>query len=147
VPQKDKYLKRHFYPFNLKRQIKTSLSHQLSYQVIRLIEDYFTDKKAEPKKNQILSSNLFDLRGTPFQKRVWQELFQINSGETKTYGDLAKKIKRPKSARALGNACGANPLPILIPCHRVLGKNSLGGFSGGIHIKRKLLRHESLETC
>jgi len=87
----------------------------------------------------------FDLfRGTPFQRSVWNSMRKIPHGETKTYKWLAQKAGNPKKARAVGQACGSNPLPILIPCHRVIREDGgLGGFAGGLHIKRKLLKLES----
>ena len=68
------------------------------------------------------------LKGTDFQKRVWAELLKIPPGKTVTYSDLAKKLH--SHPRAIGQACKANPLPITIPCHRVVGKNNLGGYFG-----------------
>lgn len=85
--------------------------------------------------------------GTPFQRRVWQEMAKIPFGETMTYGQLADKSD--SVARAVGGACGANPIPIIIPCHRVLGGGGkLGGFSGGLgpDSKRALLEHEGVLT-
>ena len=89
----------------------------------------------------------FDLplapRGTEFQRRVWHALRQIPYGETISYGELARRIGKPSASRAVGLANGANPLPILIPCHRVIGADgSLTGFGGGLPIKRKLLALE-----
>lgn len=90
---------------------------------------------------------LFDLplapQGTAHQLKVWQAMQAIPYGETMTYGELALGIK--SVARAVGTACGANPIPIIIPCHRVVGENSLGGFSGlgGIASKRRLLALEN----
>jgi len=85
----------------------------------------------------------FDLEGTPFQEKVWKRLCAIPSGTTMSYGALAASIGRPKAARAVGGAVGSNPVPILIPCHRVIGENgSLTGFGLGIPMKRALLAHE-----
>lgn len=85
-----------------------------------------------------------DARGTPFQERVWQELQKIPYGQTVSYGELAKRIGQPTASRALGGANGANPIPIIIPCHRVVGADgSLTGFGGGIALKRKLLAFEA----
>lgn len=79
-------------------------------------------------------------RGTAFQRRVWQELQAIPHGQTISYGDLARRIDAPKAVRAVGAANGANPIAILIPCHRVIGANgSLTGFGGGLPTKRALL--------
>ncbi len=88
-----------------------------------------------------------DLDGTPFQKSVWKRLCAIPSGKTVSYGAIAAAIGRPKAARAVGAAVGANPVPILIPCHRVIGENgSLTGFGLGLPMKRALLSHEGIET-
>ena len=83
--------------------------------------------------------------GTKFQLAVWEEIAKITPGETKTYSDLANLLGKPKSARAVANACGKNPYPGPIPCHRVIRSDgSLGGYSGagGIETKRKLLLDE-----
>ena len=83
--------------------------------------------------------------GTNFQLAVWNEIAKITPGETKTYSDLANLLGKPKSARAVANACGKNPYPGPIPCHRVIRSDgSLGGYSGagGIETKRKLLLNE-----
>ncbi len=89
----------------------------------------------------------FDLslepEGTAFQKRVWQALRSIPFGTTISYGELAARLGKPTASRAVGAANGANPIPIIIPCHRVIGADgSLTGFGGGLHIKRWLLEHE-----
>jgi methylated-DNA-[protein]-cysteine S-methyltransferase len=86
--------------------------------------------------------------GTDFQKRVWQALCEIPVGEVRTYGELARQLK--SSPRAVGGACRANPIPIIIPCHRVVSRQGLGGYSGqttgaNMDIKKALLRHEGLE--
>ncbi len=85
-----------------------------------------------------------DLRkGSNFQKRVWEALQAIAPGQTLTYGELAAAIYQPKAMRAVGRACGANPIPVLIPCHRILAANrKLGGFSGGLKWKELLLTLE-----
>ena len=82
--------------------------------------------------------------GTAFQLSVWQALREIPFGETISYGELARRIGQPSAARAVGAANGANPLPIVVPCHRVIGAdNSLTGFGGGLETKRFLLAHEA----
>ncbi len=82
--------------------------------------------------------------GTPFQEAVWGALRTIPPGETLSYGALAARIDRPGAARAVGSACGRNPLPIVVPCHRVVGSNGhLGGFGGGLDWKRYLLALEA----
>ncbi len=84
-----------------------------------------------------------DLQGTPFQIRVWQALRQVPFGAITSYQALADSLEMPRSARAVGGALGANPLPIIIPCHRVVAANgSLGGYSAGLQYKRLLLSHE-----
>ncbi len=86
------------------------------------------------------------LRGTDFQKGVWQQLCRINFGDTASYGDIAKKIGKPKAARAVGMANNKNRIPIVIPCHRIIGSDgSLTGFAGGLDTKRWLLNHE--QSC
>ena len=86
----------------------------------------------------------FEFSGTEFQKSVWNELLKIPFGKTKTYGEIAKAIGKPKAARAVGSACGKNPLAIIIPCHRVLGMNGkITGFAWGTEIKEWLLGHEA----
>ena len=84
-----------------------------------------------------------DLRGTPFQRRVWAEVAGIPYGGTATYGEIAARIGHPKAVRAVGSANGANPLPILVPCHRVIGVDGgLRGYGGGLDIKAALLELE-----
>lgn len=81
--------------------------------------------------------------GSDFERKVWMNLERIPYGETVSYKYIADKIGEPKASRAVGNACGNNPLPIIIPCHRVLAtKNKLGGFSGGVAKKKMLLKLE-----
>lgn len=88
-----------------------------------------------------------DLRGTPFQVRVWRALTQIPFGTTRSYADIAQSIGQPTAVRAVGAANGANPIPIVIPCHRVIGKNgALTGYRGGMQIKAKLLELEDRST-
>ena len=83
------------------------------------------------------------LAGTAFQNKVWTALCDIPFAETISYGELASRIGKPSASRALGGANGANPLPIVVPCHRVIGSDkSLTGFGGGIETKRFLLAHE-----
>lgn len=89
----------------------------------------------------------FDLdlfvEGTEFQKKVWEEMQKIPYGKTMTYGELAAKVGNPKGARAVGMACNRNKIPVIIPCHRVVGKNGkLTGFAGGLDIKEFLLKIE-----
>jgi methylated-DNA-[protein]-cysteine S-methyltransferase len=106
-------------------------------EVIRQMQSYFEAKLTD-----------FDvplvLEGTEFQLQVWRNLRKIPYGETISYGQLAKRIGNPDAARAVGLANGSNPIPIIIPCHRVIGSNgSLTGFGGGLPVKKKLLALES----
>ena len=106
------------------------------YEVRRQLDAYFAGDLQE-----------FDLPlqlgGTPFQKSVWRYLNKIPYGEKRTYGEIAATLGRPKASRAVGAANGSNPIPIILPCHRVVGtKGSLTGFGGGLAAKEFLLRHE-----
>ena len=83
--------------------------------------------------------------GTPFQRQVWTALRQIPAGSTETYAALAARIGRPHAVRAVGHANGANPVGVVVPCHRVIGTNaSLTGYGGGLHRKHWLLTHEGV---
>ena len=109
--------------------------------VLRALQAYFDDPRRLPEVDLQLS-------GTPFQCRVWQELCSIPVGKIITYGALARRLE--SSARAVGNACRRNPVPILVPCHRVVAARGLGGFAGSrrgrlIGVKRWLLKHEGVE--
>ncbi len=104
--------------------------------VLAQLEEYFAGARRE-----------FDLplapRGSPFQRAVWQALTRIPYGETVSYGELARRIGHPQASRAVGLANRTNPLPIVVPCHRVIGADgSLTGFGGGLEIKRRLLALE-----
>jgi methylated-DNA-[protein]-cysteine S-methyltransferase len=107
-------------------------------EAIRQLNAYFDGKLTD-----------FDLPlapfGTAFQKRVWQQMRKIPYGKTRTYGALAEKLK--SGARPVGTACGRNTIPIIIPCHRVVGTSTLGGYSGagGLETKAALLRLEGAE--
>lgn len=83
--------------------------------------------------------------GSPFQHKVWKALLAIPFGQTRTYGEVARTVGRPKAYRAVGTACRQNPVAIVIPCHRVIGSHGrLAGYSAGLAVKRKLLQ---LERC
>jgi O-6-methylguanine DNA methyltransferase len=84
--------------------------------------------------------------GTPFQQAVWNELKNIPRGQTRTYGEIAAAIGHPRAARAVGSACGANPLPFFIPCHRAVAAKGPGGFSCGLPWKKLLLELEARRT-
>lgn len=83
------------------------------------------------------------LKGTEFQMTVWNAISEIPYGETRTYSQIASAIGREKSQRAVGTACGLNPIPIIIPCHRVTACGGIGGYGGGSILKRRLLELES----
>src|SRR6478672_5031406 len=93
-------------------------------------------------KSRVEGKNLdakvpLDLRGTPFQMDVWKEMLKIRAGSTRSYADVAKRIGKPKAYRAVANACGANPVPIVVPCHRVVASaGKLGGY--GLGLDRKI---------
>ena len=106
--------------------------------VIKQLDEYFDGKRQD-----------FDLplrpAGTAFQRQVWQALQQVPYGETWSYGELAKHIGKPNAYRAVGAANGFNPIPVIIPCHRIIGSNGkLTGFGGGLEAKAFLLNLESL---
>lgn len=111
----------------------------LSKHIASEIHQYFNNPKYQFDIN-------LKLAGSPFQQRVWQALTSIPSGETVTYGALAKSLGT--GARAIGRACRTNPIPLIIPCHRIVGMKSIGGFAGQkagrlLAIKERLLAHES----
>jgi methylated-DNA-[protein]-cysteine S-methyltransferase len=87
-----------------------------------------------------------ELDGTDFQREVWTELTRIPYGETISYGELARRVGRPSAPRAVGQANGRNPIPVIVPCHRVLASNGIGGYGGGLKVKRQLLAVEGVTT-
>jgi O-6-methylguanine DNA methyltransferase len=100
----------------------------------RYILDYLTNRVPPPKVQIDLS------KGTPFDHKVWRSIETIAFGESRSYGQIAAETQNPGASRAVGRACGRNPVPILIPCHRVVASGGkLGGFGGGLEIKRALL--------
>lgn len=105
--------------------------------VIRSIETYFKNGQGD------FSGYKFDLDGmTPFQRSVLEAISKIPAGETMTYGEVAAAAGKPGAARAVGNVMAHNPIPLMLPCHRVVASNGLGGFTGGLEVKRKLLKLE-----
>ncbi|NTU73698.1 methylated-DNA--[protein]-cysteine S-methyltransferase [Candidatus Roizmanbacteria bacterium] len=90
----------------------------------------------------------YDLRGTTFQQSVWQALLTIPYGQTQTYAAVAKYIHKPRAVRAVGSACRKNPLPLVIPCHRVISSRGIGNYSGVLKSKKELLQLEAIScTC
>lgn len=110
--------------------------HPLFEEAKKQLTEYFEEKR----KTFNLPVNP---SGTPFQESVWKELQHIPFGTTTTYSEVSKKLDNPKAVRAVGKANALNPIPIIIPCHRVVGANqTLTGYAGGIERKRWLLKHE-----
>lgn len=106
--------------------------------VMTQLDEYFA------KRRQYFDVKL-NPQGTRFQKSVWKRLEKVAFGQTKYYAEIALEINNPKAARAIGMANNKNPIPIIIPCHRVIGKNgSLTGFAGGLDVKQQLLNLEGL---
>jgi methylated-DNA-[protein]-cysteine S-methyltransferase len=119
-------------------QDEPSPSHPLLREAVRQLRAYFDGflRRFELP---------LDLQGTPFQLRVWRELETIPFGERRSYADIAYAVGAPKAVRAVGAANGANPVAIVVPCHRVIGSNGkLTGYGGGLPLKKKLLE---LECC
>lgn len=117
--------------------------------VMLAMEAYFSEKKPVSK---MLWESLDDHEWSKFQKRVFWTVFRIPFGETRTYGEIAKHLGLPQAGRAVGQALGKNPFPILIPCHRVIGTKAVGGFMGKsstrskeVGIKNSLLAHEGFK--
>jgi methylated-DNA-[protein]-cysteine S-methyltransferase len=103
----------------------------------RQLKEYFGGRRKK-------FSLKLDLRGTPFQQKVWRALLKIPFGETRTYGEIARQLGHSNAARAVGAANGKNPLSIVAPCHRLIGSGGrLHGFAGGLKAKAGLLKHES----
>ncbi len=109
-----------------------------------LLKDVFAQLDAYSRNPRHVFTVPCELRGTAFQQRVWQALQTIPPGQPLTYGELARQLG--SAPRAVGQACGANPLPVIYPCHRVVSASGLGGFmqgaAGSLDIKRWLLQHE-----
>lgn len=115
----------------------------------KIIRDDGKNKEALSQLKKYLKGQLkhfdcpLDLRGTPFQRKVWSELAKIPCGQTHSYKEIAEAIGHPKACRAVGNANGSNPIPLIIPCHRVIESNGgLGGFGHGLKVKKQLLDFE-----
>lgn len=114
-----------------------SMKHPVLNEALLQLIEYFAGKRKVFKLP-------LSIEGSDFQKKVWGSISKIGYGKTMTYSQLAVSVKSPKGFRAAASACGKNNLPIIIPCHRILGKNNLGGFSGGIEVKIKLLELEGI---
>lgn len=117
-----------------------SSAEKILSQTIMQLEEYLEGKR---KKFNLH----YDIKGTAFQKAVWNELRKIPYGETVAYQDIARQINRPKATRAVGTANGKNPLSIIVPCHRVIAASGgMGGYAGGLKIKSTLLKLENRES-
>jgi methylated-DNA-[protein]-cysteine S-methyltransferase len=111
-------------------------NHPIAGEALRQLRAYFAGELRE-------FDLPLDLRGTPFQLRVWRELERIPYGETRSYSQIAAAIGAPHAVRAVGAANGANPIPIMVPCHRVIGASGkLVGYGGGLPLKKRLLALE-----
>ena len=112
------------------------LDSTVNAEPIRQLQEYFQGLRTR-------FDLAIDLVGTPFQRAVWEELRRIPYGETRSYGDIARRLNKPGASRAVGMANHNNPIAIVVPCHRVVGQDgSLTGYAGGIHLKQKLLSIE-----
>ena len=106
----------------------------------RQIADYFAGRRID------FDGSIAPEGGTPFQRQVWEQIRTIPYGRVRSYAEIARSMGLPGAARAVGAACGKNPVPIVVPCHRVVRQDgSLGGYTGGLHIKKTLLRIEGID--
>lgn len=114
----------------------SNTGNALTRQTVSQLKEYFAGQRQQ-------FSIPLAASGTPFQQQVWRALTQIVFGQTASYLDIAQAIDNPKAVRAVGAANGRNPIPIIVPCHRVIGRNGkLTGFTGGLDKKKWLLQHE-----
>ncbi len=124
------WFERHF------SQLPEEYSVPLLCQTLEQLREYFEGDRRRFRLR-------LDLRGTPFQLRVWEQLLKIPYGCTVSYGEIARRIDQPRASQAVGAAVGSNPVPVVVPCHRVVGHDgSLVGFGGGLPAKEKLLELE-----
>ena len=148
-------------PSFIKTPIGNFLAHFNDRHLIRLelassIEKLFHDQNLQETVNELAKGNISvkelplnfnKLEGTEFQKKVWKSLIKIKYGETCSYKEIAVSINNPSAVRAVGSACRLNPIPLIIPCHRVLRSDrSIGKYAFGIKNKHKLLKLESYES-
>ena len=128
-------------PFSFSKNQTTKHSVKMSELVASFLDHYFSGKRIKDRKPLLFP------RGTVFQQKVWKYLQKIPYGQTNTYAEVAKAVGSPEAARAVGSACAKNPYLILVPCHRVVSGNSLGGFALGLKAKKLLLDHELSRTA
>ena len=133
----------HKYLYQLSAVSKQGITNK-EIKLVRLLAEQLTQYFAR-KKIKKWNVSLFS-QGTVFQQKVWKTLYQIPYGQTLSYSELAKEAGYPKAVRAVGSACGKNPWLIVVPCHRVLAKNGLGGFALGLSVKKYLLNQEKTQN-
>ncbi len=128
-----------FPPRSLRRKTEWVESEAETRPYARELQEYFAGRRRQ-------FSFALDLRGTDFQKRCWQELLRIPYGKTRSYAEIARAVGRPGAFRAVGQANHRNPVAIVVPCHRVITADGrLGGYGGGLEVKRHLLRLEGVQ--
>ncbi len=127
------------------RQIKSYLPDELKYSPSELKEEVIQIREYFAGKREYFNLRVY-LKGSGFQTAVWRELANVNYGETVSYTELARLAGNKKAFRAAATCCAVNPVPIIIPCHRVIAKDgSIGGFGGGLRMKRKMLEIENIK--
>lgn len=133
-------------------EIKATYKDYYIWNELKKGERSFVNRKAQEQLNLYFDKKLFDffipldLRGTDFQKKVWRELSKIPYGLMTTYKEIARAIEKPRAYRAVGAANNKNPVPIIVPCHRVIASDgSISGYSGGVELKTFLLAFEAAE--
>ena len=133
------------FPHRHERGSETQVRNKLPTEIRKWHQTTVTALKEMLAGKKVKNFPPLDMVGTDFQKSVWRTMRRIPPGQTKSYGEIAKAIGKPHAVRAVGGACGANPIPVLVPCHRVLAANKkIGGFSSGLSWKRKLLAKEGI---
>ncbi len=127
--------------FSKEENIITETNEPVLIECIKQLSEYFLGQR------KIFDIDI-DTKGSAFEQSVWAELINIPYAQTRSYGQIASLIGSPKASRAVGGACHKNPIMIIIPCHRVISSNgSLGGFGGGIEMKKILLENERKYVC
>jgi len=133
------------------KELERKLHDQFASESVKR-DDRAMRAMAADVKSRVEGKNLdvkvpLDLRGTPFQMDVWKEMLKIRAGSTRSYADVAKRIGKPNAYRAVANACGSNPVPIVVPCHRVVASaGKLGGYGLGLDRKIAILAAEGVSN-
>lgn len=131
---------KHQYDESLLSKLDENVKLKIFNQAFDWLDAYFKGENPNPKNLKM------SLKGSEFDKKVWSELLEIPYGKTVAYGDIAARISNKKASQAVGGAVGRNPISIIVPCHRVIGKTKkLTGYGGGLENKIKLLKHEGYE--